>query len=217
MREARPYRTQSGQLPTADLRTDRAYGDAARAAATASSRELTPRAWKRRRMWFLTVSVLRWSSAAICFVERPCSRRRSTSTWRGVRCGGGAVRPVVGAFLDQSEDADHPFTVHERHRAELHGHPRSGGRNQDAGRLCSRGGAEHLLGEQLAGTAAVLGRDDGGEVATANVAEKLLGCRIDPPDDSRFVEDVARDADALQEPSRRRRRLPGQWPSRKCG
>ena len=27
------------------------------------------------RMWFRTVSVLRCSSAAICFVERPCSRR----------------------------------------------------------------------------------------------------------------------------------------------
>ena len=67
------------------------WGDAVRAAATASSRELTPRARKRRRMWFRTVSVLRWSSAAICFVERPCSRRRSTSTWRGVRWGGGAV------------------------------------------------------------------------------------------------------------------------------
>ena len=39
---------------------------------------------------------LRWSSAAICFVERPCSRRRSTSTWRGVRCGGGAVRMSSG-------------------------------------------------------------------------------------------------------------------------
>ena len=55
-------------------------GEPARVAATASSRELTPRARKSRRMWFLTVSVLRWSSAAICFVERPCSRRRSTST-----------------------------------------------------------------------------------------------------------------------------------------
>ena len=48
----------------------------------------------------------------------------------------------------------------------------AGGRNQDAGRVCGRGGAEHLLGEQLAGAAAVLGRDDGGEVATANVAEQ---------------------------------------------
>ena len=35
-------------------------------------------------------------------------------------------------------------------------------------------------------------------MATANVAEKPLGCRIDPADDSRRVDDVARDADALQ-------------------
>ena len=34
----------------------------------------------RRRTWFLTVSGLRWSSAAICLVEHPCSSRRSTST-----------------------------------------------------------------------------------------------------------------------------------------
>ena len=174
------------------------WGDAARAAATASSRVLTPRARKRRRMWFLTVSVLRWSSAAICFVERPCSRRRSTSTWRGVRCGGGAEGAVVGAFLDQPEDADHPFTVHEWHRADLYGHPRAVSRDQDAGRVGGRGGAEHLAGEQLAGAAAVLGRDDGGVLATANVAEKPLGRRIDPADDSRRVEDVTRNTDAGQ-------------------
>jgi hypothetical protein len=41
---------------------------------------------------------------------------------RGWRCG-----PVVGAFLDQPEDADHPLTLHERHRAELYGHPCAGG------------------------------------------------------------------------------------------
>ena len=109
------------------------------------------------------------------------------------RCG-----PVVGAFLEQPEDADHPFTVHERHRADVHGHPGAGARNQDAGRIGGRGGAEHLPGEQLAGAAAVLGRDDGREVATANVADQPLGCRIDPANDSRRVEDVAGDADALQ-------------------
>ena len=68
----------AGALPRSASFAQR--GAASRAAATASSRELTPRARKRRRMWFLTVSVLRWSSAAICFVERPCSSRRSTST-----------------------------------------------------------------------------------------------------------------------------------------
>ena len=35
-------------------------------------------------------------------------------------------------------------------------------------------------------------------MATANVADKPLGRRIDPADDSRCVEDVARDADAVQ-------------------
>ena len=38
-------------------------------------------------MWFLRASVVRWSSSAISLVERPCSSSRSTSFWRGVRCG----------------------------------------------------------------------------------------------------------------------------------
>ena len=58
--------------------------------------------------------------------------------------------PVVGAVLDQPEDADHLFTVHQWHRADLYGHPCSGGRNEEAGRI-SGGVAEHLPGEQLAG------------------------------------------------------------------
>jgi hypothetical protein len=105
---------------------------------------------------------------------------------------------VVGVSFEQTEDADHPVAVQERNRADLHGHSCSGGRDQDAGRVRGRRRAEHLPGEQLAGTAAVLGRDDGGEVATANVAHKPLGGRIDPTDDSRRVEDIARDADVLQ-------------------
>ena len=83
-----------------------------------------------------------------------------------------------------------------------------------AGRIAGRGGAEHLLSESLAGTGPVLGRYDGGEVTTANVAEKPLGCRVHPPDDSRCVHNVARDTDALQSLLDVSRRLPGQWPSR---
>ena len=105
---------------------------------------------------------------------------------------------VVWASLQQPEHADHPFTAHQRHGADLHCHPRAAGGNQDAGRLRGRDGAEHLAREQLACAPAVLGRDDGGEEATANIAEKPLGGRIDPPDDSRPVEDVARNADAGQ-------------------
>ncbi len=48
------------------------------------------------------------------------------------------------------------------------------------------------------GPPSLLGRDNGGVVAAANVAEKPLGRRIDPADDSRCVEDVARDADRFQ-------------------
>jgi hypothetical protein len=109
------------------------------------------------------------------------------------RCG-----CVFRALLEKPEDTDHPFTVHQRHRTDLHGDPRAGGRNQDTGRIGGLGGAEHLLGEQLAGAPAVLGGDDGGELTSANVADKPLGGRIDPANDSRRVEDVARDADVLQ-------------------
>ena len=111
---------------------------------------------------------------------------------RGWRCG-----PVVGVFLEQPEDADHPFAALERHRADLHSHPCAGGRNKDAGRVCGLR-AEHLLGEQLAGAFPALGRDDGGELTTANVADEPLGCRIELADDSLCVEDVARDADTLK-------------------
>jgi hypothetical protein len=48
--------------------------------------------------------------------------------------------------------------------------------------------------------ASVLGRDDGGEMATSDVAEKLLGRRVDPADDPGVVEDVARDADVFESP-----------------
>ena len=149
-------------------------------------------------MWFLTVSVLRWSSAAICFVERPCSRRRSTSTWRGVRCGGGVPRLSSGRPLDQSKDADHRFTVLERHRAHLHGHPVPSARDEVAGRFAGHGGAEHLLNESLAGAGPFLGCYEGGEVATTNVAEEPLGRGIDPPNDSRLIKDIAGDTHVLQ-------------------
>ena len=35
-------------------------------------------------------------------------------------------------------------------------------------------------------------------MSTANVADELLGCGVEPADDARRVEDVARDADAVQ-------------------
>ena len=109
-------------------------------------------------------------------------------------------RRVVGASLEQPEHADHPLAAHQRHRTDLHRHPRTAGRDQNTRRVRGRGAAEHLPGKQLAGTPAVLGRHDGREVATANITEKPLRRRIDPPHDPRRVEDIARNTDTVQSP-----------------
>ena len=98
---------------------------------------------------------------------------------RGWCCGA-----VVGALFEQPEDADHGFTVFEWYRADLDGDACAGGGEQDAGRLGCGGGAEHLLGEQLAGAAAVFGCDDGGEVAPADVADEPFRGGVEPADDS---------------------------------
>src|SRR3954464_11343943 len=98
-------------------------------------REWTPSARSRCRTWLRTVSVVTWSSPAICVVEWPRSRRRSTSACRGVR-GGGALEEaqhlglprcevrVDGALLlfvdmdELAEDADDLAAGVERHRAD---------------------------------------------------------------------------------------------------
>ena len=80
----RPRPRHAAQLPTLRLRSG-AASSPSRARATASMREWAPSARSRWRMWFRTVSMLRWSSRAIWWVEWPRSRRRSTSACRGVR------------------------------------------------------------------------------------------------------------------------------------
>src|SRR3954451_16512184 len=107
-------------------------------------------------------------------------------------------RRLVGTSLQEPEDTDYPLAAHQRNGADVDVEPRALGRDQDTGGVRGRGGPEHLPREQLACAAGVLGRDDGREVAAANITDETLGCRIDPPDDSRRVEDIARDADAAQ-------------------
>ena len=83
---------------------------------------------------------------------------------------------LCGAFLDQPEDADHPF---HRSRAapQLSSTATRVPSVETRTPVASVAGAvpSILLREQLAARRAVLGRDDGGEVATANIPEKLLG------------------------------------------
>jgi hypothetical protein len=79
---------------------------------------------------------------------------------------------AAGPPLEQAEDSDHALAAHERYRADLDGHSRAGGGDEDAARVRRGGGAEHLPGEQLAGAQTVLGRDDRGEVAAADVPDE---------------------------------------------
>jgi hypothetical protein len=86
-------------------------------------------------------------------------------------------RPVVVTLFQEPEDADVPLTVPERHGADLDGHSRSAARERPAHRWTTW--CRALLGDQLAGAATVLGGDDRGEVAAANVAEQALCSRIE--------------------------------------
>src|SRR4051794_14837328 len=108
------------------------------------------------------------------------------------------ARSVIGARVEQPEDADHALAAPERDGADLDGHAGAARRDEDTRRIRGRGGAEHLLSEQFAGPPPVLRRDDTRELAAANVAYEPFGSRIDPPNDPGIVQDVARDPDAVQ-------------------
>lgn len=100
--------------------------------------------------------------------------------------------------LRATEDADYPVTVPEGYRADAHGTRLPPIETRWPVASVSGEVPSTFLGEQLTSAATVLGRDDRGEVTTANIAEKLLDCRIDPSDNACLVEDIARDADVLQ-------------------
>src|SRR6478735_3613806 len=101
--------------------------------------------------------------------------------------------PRRTALLQETKDIDLARREMRKWR-----HPRAGGRDQDAGRLRCRGGAEDLSREELPGAGAVLGSDDRREVAASNITEQAPSRRVEPADDARWVEDVARDSDAVQ-------------------
>ena len=168
-----------------------------RARATASSLECTPSARRTWRTWFLTVSGLRCSSSAICFVERPWSSMRSTSrlTRGQLRMG----RHLGGLVLEQlPEDADHPAALDERYRTDLDRVPVAGGVDQDGFRFGRKLRAGDLAEERLARAARVLGRHHRGELAAAHVTDEPPGGRVHPADDAGGVDRVARHVDVVQ-------------------
>ena len=161
---------------------------------------MTPRARSRWRTWFRTVSVLTCSSWAICFVELSPLEMTQHLGLTGRQVRGRCAGLVVERAGQQAEDADHTLATHQRHRAHLQREAGSVGRDEHPAGLGRRGRAEHLAGEELLRRRPVLRADNRGEVPAANVAEEALSRRVDPPDDSGRVEDVARDGQAGERP-----------------
>jgi hypothetical protein len=116
---------------------------------------------------------------------------------------GGQARVRRGGFLvdgsvEEPEDPDNAFVVDEGYRAELECDARSVGCDQGAGRVSGGRGAEDFAREEFTRARTVLRRNDRGEVSASDIAEQLLCRRVDPPNDSGGVEDVARHADAAE-------------------
>ena len=111
------------------------------------------------------------------------------------RWGCGAV---VGLFLDQPEDADDPLTVHERHRAELYGNPPPAVETKTP--LASVAGEVPSTFWEKSSRARRLSSGATTEVKwrPRTSPTSRSAARIEPADNSRIVEHVARDADTVQ-------------------
>ena len=103
---------------------------------------------------------------------------------------------VVELAGQHPEDADDTLAAHQRHGAHLQGRRVPSVDTNIAAGLGRRTRPEHLAGEELLRLRLVLRADDRREVPAADVAEQALGRRVEPPDDSGRVEDVARDGQA---------------------
>ena len=73
-------------------------------------------------MWLRTVSLLRWSIAAICSVDAPSARSCSTSFWRAVSSGirtAGSRRLAEGQHGNAEDGVAVVAVLGMRHRADL--------------------------------------------------------------------------------------------------
>jgi hypothetical protein len=104
----------------------------------------------------------------------------------------------VGTLDDLPEDPDHVMAAHEAHRADLHADSITGGVDEDGVDVRHPHLPREVALEDLARAAALLARNHRRELAAAHVADDPLGGRVDPPDDARGVDHVARDADVLE-------------------
>ena len=96
------------------------------------------------------------------------------------------------------EDADDPVALAKRHGAQLDPDALTVGAHDDDLRVLRPAGAGDVLREDLSRPSGLLGRDDGGELPPAYVADEPFRRRVEPADDPGPVDDVARDVDRLQ-------------------
>ena len=149
-------------------------------------------------MWLRTVSMLRCSSAAMSSVDFPRSSSPSTSVCLGVRCGCGTRGRRVLDVRHLAEDADHPIALHQRHRAELDTDPLAVGADHDDLRVRRAVRDRDVAGEDLPRAAGLLRCDDRSELPAAHVADQAACRLVQPADDARPVDHVARDVDRLE-------------------
>jgi hypothetical protein len=108
---------------------------------------------------------------------------------------------VCVLFLDigqLSEHADETVALHQGHGADVDADTAAVRAEKNDMRIRHLLGAGDLPREMLARSAGVLRRYDRRELPAADVADEAARCRIDPADDTRRVDDVARNADTLK-------------------
>ena len=149
-------------------------------------------------MWLRTVSMLRCSSAAMSSVDFPSSSSPSTSVCLGVRCGCGTARCRVLDVCHLPEDPDHPVALHQRHGAQLDTDALAVGADHHDLRVRRPVRAADVAGEDLPRAAGLLRRDHRGELPAAHIADEAARGLVQPADDARPVDDVARDVDRLE-------------------
>src|SRR6266516_309599 len=116
--------------------------------------------------------------------------RRQVWVWRRRRL-------VLFDVQSLPEDADHPPAATERDGADLDRYPLAG--RVDADDFVVRAGRrpDEVPGEDLPRPACFLGRDDGGELAAANVSHELARGRVQIADDPVRVDHIGGDTDAV--------------------
>jgi predicted amidohydrolase len=105
---------------------------------------------------------------------------------------------LLADVRDLTKDAHDMFAADERYRADLDGQPVAAAVEQHDLRVGDRLVPDNLAGEDSLRTTCFLRRDDGRELAAADVSDEAFTGRIHPADHARCVDHVARYVDPFE-------------------